>query len=70
MAAPGPAGASASSNAGGAAAPHWLAGGSLLVSGGLGSLGVLFGLWAMQQVITISKELQILAGCAGALCGQ
>ena len=30
--------------------PHWLAGSSLLITGGLGSLGILFGLWAVQQV--------------------
>jgi hypothetical protein len=60
-AAPKPAGASAFVNAGGAAALHWLASSSLLVSGGLGSLGILFGLWAIQQVMVKSKGLQGVA---------
>ncbi len=66
-AAPGTAGASAFASAGGEAAPHWLAGGSLLVSGGLGSLGILFGLWALQQVITVTcRSWQgVQVHCAG-----
>ena len=69
-AAPAKAGSSAFANTGSAAAPYWLAGSSLLVSGGLGSLGILFGLWAIQQVMKSSKGLQSLAGYAGVLCGQ
>jgi hypothetical protein len=43
---------SATAGAGGVTPPHWLSGSSLLITGGLGSLGVLFGLWAVQQVIS------------------
>ncbi len=45
------------------ALPEWLAGRALLVTGGLGSLGVLFSLWAVQQARLCSTSSQ-LSCCA------
>lgn len=57
-----PAIAAGAAGAGGLAAPDWLAGRSLLITGGLGSLGILFSLWAIQQARDKQIQRQQLVG--------
>lgn len=61
MSAATPASSAAPTSTGDAAAlPEWLAGRSLLITGGLGSLGVLFGLWAIQQVLSLDVQTNLV----------